>query len=327
MKVLLAALGGGLLLFACSSDENVPAGPDVASLRAPFLQWPNSPAPPVPTSPTLVALGERLYHETALSKTGDVSCASCHGLDTFGQDNLKVSPGTEGLLGKRSAPSTFNAFRQFAQFWDGRADSVETQSTMPMLTDVEHGLVSEDEIVSILAADPSYREEFAQAFPEAGGDALTADHVRAAIGAFERTLVTVSPFDRWVEGEDQALSPQELEGLETFVQVGCTVCHTTRSVGGHMFQKLGLVEAVEGQDLGRFEVTGQESDRYHFKVPSLLNVAKTGPYLHDGRFDSLEETVAFMGKVQLGKELSDSQVASITTFLRALTGELVQNAQ
>ena len=248
MKNLGFALAAGLLLFSCGADsEETPQNPH-EGLRGPFSQWPSAPPAPVASTPELVALGNRLYHETALSKTGDVSCASCHNLDTFGQDNLKVSPGTQGLLGKRSAPSTFNAFRQIAQFWDGRADSVETQSTMPMLTDVEHGLVSEDEIVGILAAEESYRADFARAFPDAAGDPLTADHVRAAIGAFERTLITVSPFDRWLDGDDKALSPAQLAGLQEFVQVGCTACHGTRAVGGSMFHKLGLVEEVGGDD-------------------------------------------------------------------------------
>ncbi|HRV82701.1 MAG TPA: cytochrome c peroxidase, partial [Planctomycetota bacterium] len=287
---------------------------------ASFAAWPSAPAAPVVATPAIVALGERLYHETALSKGRDISCASCHSLETFGQDNKPVSSGTSGQFGKRSAPSTFNAFRQFAQFWDGRADSVETQSTMPMMTGVEHGLVSEDQIVDILRAEGDYSDAFARAFQATEGDGITADNVRAAIGAFERTLVTRSPFDAWVEGDDQALNAEQRKGLETFVAVGCTACHATRAVGGQMYQKLGLVEAVPSEDLGRFQVTQNEADRFLFKVPSLLNVAETAPYLHDGRFASLEETVRFMAKVQLGRTLSDEQARSIVAFLGALTG-------
>ena len=312
------------LMAACGSQTHETAS--VEALRAPFRAWPNAPAPAIPGTPAMVALGERLYHETALSKSRDVSCATCHSLETFGQDNLPVSPGTTGLFGKRSAPSSFNAFRQIAQFWDGRADSVETQSTMPMLTDVEHGLVSEQEIVEKLKAEEGYEEAFRQAFPESVGDPIQADHVRAAIGAFERTLITVSPFDRWVEGDDDALTADQLAGLEEFVSVGCTICHSSRAVGGQMYQKLGLIKPVESADLGRYEATGKESDKYFFKVPSLLNVAKTAPYLHDGSQKTLEETIRFMADVQLGKTLSDSQVASIATFLEALTGERVQPA-
>ncbi|MEZ6005612.1 MAG: cytochrome c peroxidase [Planctomycetota bacterium] len=325
LRATVAPLMGALVLIgfsACNKDKGqaVPTAAGPPDLRAPFQSWPNSPAAPVASTPEIVALGERLYHETALSKGGDVSCATCHALDNFGQDGKKVSSGTSGLLGKRNAPTSINAFRQFAQFWDGRADSVETQSTMPMLTDVEHGLVSEDQIVEILQGVGDYPAAFAKAFGASDQLALTADNVRAAIGAFERTLVTHSPFDAWLDGDDNALSAEQKKGLETFVASGCTMCHSGRAVGGGMFQKLGLVKAVETEDLGRFQVTGNEADKYMFKVPTLLNIERTGPYMHDGRFDSLEEAIRFMGDVQLGKALSDEDVKSIAVFLGALTG-------
>ncbi|MCA9003111.1 MAG: c-type cytochrome, partial [Planctomycetes bacterium] len=258
------------------------------------------------------------------SATGDISCASCHSIDTFGQDNKAFSPGTQGQLGGRSAPSSFNAFRQVAQFWDGRAASVEEQSTMPMLADVEHGLTSEQQIVEILNGENGYKEAFAAAFSgqDSAEGPITADRVRAAIGAFERTLVTRSPFDDWVEGDDGALNEEQLAGLETFVDTGCVACHTTRSVGGHMFQKLGLVEPVEIADLGRFQFTGKETDKHQFKVPSLLNVTETGPYMHDGSQKSLDDAVRYMAQVQLGKDLEPAQVESIVTFLGALKGTL-----
>ena len=326
---LKIALGAslGLVLFACGSkveQKGVGAdaqAPGAETLRPMFASWPKAPEPAMAPNSAMVKLGERLYHEGALSAGNDISCASCHSLDSFGQDNKATSPGTSGLFGKRSTPSSFNAFRQFAQFWDGRAKSVEEQSTMPMMTGVEHGLVSEEQIVGILREQPGYDAAFAAAFPDAKEDAVSADHVRAAIGAFERTLITRSPFDAWVEGSGSALSASQLQGLETFVSVGCATCHMTRAVGGSMYQKLGLVRVVESTDQGRFEATGKEVDRMLFKVPSLLNVSETGPYLHDGRLDSLAETVEFMARVQLGNKLDAEQTAAIVEFLKALTGE------
>ncbi|MDF1836896.1 MAG: cytochrome c peroxidase [Planctomycetota bacterium] len=319
-----------LSLPACGTKDDgltpVTESPGDA-LRSQFAGWPVGPDAPTVASEELVALGERLYHDKALSAGRDISCASCHSIDNFGQDNKAFSPGTGDRMGGRSTPSSFNAFRQIAQFWDGRAASVEEQSTMPMLTDVEHGLTSEQQIVEILRQERGYDTAFESAFPQSpgdvmGGDTITPDRVRTAIGAFERTLITHSPFDAWVEGDDGALTPKQKNGLQTFVSVGCTACHSTRSVGGHMFQKLGLVVPVESEDQGRFEVTGKDSDRQVFKVPSLLNVTETAPYMHDGSIATLAETVRHMGEVQLGQDLDAAQVQSIVSFLGALKGEL-----
>lgn len=268
-----------------------------------------------------IALGKKLYHETKLSQNNDVSCATCHPLDHYGQDGKKTSPGTGGAAGARNTPTTFNASRQFRQFWDYRADTVEQQSTMPMTTSNEHGLADEAEIVAKLSESPEYVAEFKKAFPK--DDAITIENVQFAIGAFERKLDTRSRFDDYIDNKDEsALTAVEKKGLKTFMEVGCTTCHTSRLVGGQMVQKLGLIVPVETKDKGRFEVTGNPGDSYFFKVPQLLNVEKTAPYMHDGSIATLEEATRYMAKHQTTNTvLTDDQVNSIVAFLKALTGE------
>ena len=272
-----------------------------------------------------VALGKKLYHEVALSRNGDISCASCHPLDNWGQDGKKTSPGTGGAAGVRNTPTTFNAFRQFAQFWDFRAETVEQQATMPILTGNEHGLKDEAEIESILSAIPEYVEDFKKAFPK--DDKITAKNVSHAIAAFERKLETRSRFDDYIDGDEAALTNLEKKGVKVFMEVGCTTCHTTRLVGGHMKQKLGLIMPVESEDKGRFEVTKDPGDTNYFKVPQLLNIAETGPYMHDGSIESLDEVTRYMAKVQLARTLTDDQVKAIGAFLRALTGKTPEIAK
>jgi len=192
---------------------------------------------------------------------------------------------------------------------------------MPILTANEHGLTDDAEIVSILEAIPEYVDAFKKAFPR-DEKPITAENVRLALGAFERKLDTKSPFDRYLDGDDNALTAGQKKGLETFMQVGCTTCHISRSVGGQMVQKLGLIKPVDMPDKGRFEVSGNAVDKNMWKVPMLLNVAETAPYLHDGSMATLEETVVFMADHQSGRKLTDAQVKSIVTFLGALTGEI-----
>ncbi|MCA8941765.1 MAG: c-type cytochrome [Planctomycetes bacterium] len=307
--------------ISCSGEPESP-NLDLAVVDQLFGNWPNAPTVDGEPTPAKIALGDTLYHEKRLSRHGDISCASCHDLEKFGQDGLPTSPGTAGASGKRNAPTTFDAFRQFAQFWDFRAATVEEQSTMPMTTDVEHGLTGDQEIEAILRGIPEYSASFAAAFP-GQAQPITADNVRAAIGAFERTLVTRSRFDHFLDGERDALSAAEQKGLATFIEAGCITCHKTRAVGGEIANKLGLVVPFESEDLGRYAVTGQESDKLMFKVPMLRNVAETAPYFHDGSIETLEEAIRIMGKHQLGRDLTARQVDEIATFLRSLTGKRI----
>jgi cytochrome c peroxidase len=276
--------------------------------------------PPADTSATAkITLGKKLYSDTILSKAKDLSCNSCHKLDSFGVDNNPTSTGDQGQKGGRNSPTTFNAALHFVQFWDGRAATVEEQALGPIQNPVEMAMPSGGaEVVERLKADAEYVSLFAKAFP-GEKESLSFANVGKAIGSFERTLITPSRYDQFVTGDDTALSNEELQGLKTFKNLGCIACHSGATLGGQMYQKLGIARAYETKDLGRYEVTHQEQDKFLFKVPSLRNIEKTSPYFHDGSIPTLEGAVKVMGSYQLGKDLSDTQVREITTFLKSLT--------
>lgn len=267
-----------------------------------------------------INLGRQLYFENRISKGEKLSCNSCHKLDAFGQDNLPFSPGHEGKLGGRSSPTTYNAALHIAQFWDGRAPSVEEQAKGPVLNPVEMGAPSEEFVIKVLKSMPGYVEAFKAAFP-GEADPITYNNFGKAVGAFERKLLTPSNWDAFLKGNKDALTAEEKKGFATFAKTGCVTCHNGAGVGGHMFQKLGLVKEWPGlKDNGRSDVTKNEGEKHFFKVPSLRNITETGPYLHDGSVKSLDEMVKMMAEYQLGKKLTDEETASIITFLKALKG-------
>ena len=266
-------------------------------------------------------LGEKLYFDTLLSKNNTQSCNSCHRVDQGlgGVDNAPGSTGAFGGVGDRNAPTVLNAGFQLAQFWDGRAADLQAQAKGPVLNPGEMAMPSEEAVLDRLRMDDTYRALFVKAFPEAE-TALTYDNMAEAIAAFERTLITKDRFDDFQRGDDEALSDLELKGLETFTGIGCTTCHTGPLLGGGMYQKVGLVNPYENfSDLGREAVTKEEDDRYKFKVPTLRNVAITGPYFHDGGVGTLNFAVRKMAYMQLGLELSTEQTEAIVAFLGALT--------
>ncbi|MCB9676411.1 MAG: c-type cytochrome [Alphaproteobacteria bacterium] len=269
----------------------------------------------------MIDLGRQLYYDARLSKNHDIACNSCHALDAWGVDNEPTSPGHKGVRGGRNSPTSYNAALHVAQFWDGRAADVEEQAKGPVLNPVEMAMPDGETVVGVLKTIPGYEAGFAAAFP-GDADPITYDHVAAAIGAFERGLVTPAPFDAYLGGDADALTAQQKQGLDTFVETGCVTCHSGVALGGHMYQKLGLVKPYETADQGRFDLTQNEADRYMFKVPSLRNTAKTGPWFHDGSVATLDDAVRKMAWHQLGKELTDAQVADIVAFLDSLTGEL-----
>lgn len=269
-----------------------------------------------------VALGRMLYFEERLSKNHDLSCNSCHDLGKHGVDGKPFSPGHKGQLGGRNSPTVYNAAGRHAQFWDGRAADVEEQALGPIMNPVEMAMPTEKRVVDTLKSMPEYVEAFAKAFP-GEKDAVTFKNVGKAIGAFERGLVTPSKWDRFLDGDKEALSDDEKAGFKKFVETGCTSCHMGPYVGGSMFQKLGLVKAwPSDKDLGRFDVTKNDADKMMFSVPTLRNIAKTAPYFHDGSVETLDEAVRLMARHQLGKELSDAEVKSIVSWLETLTGNL-----
>ena len=269
-----------------------------------------------------VDLGRALFFETRLSKNHDVSCNTCHKLDHYGVDGLPTSVGHRGQHGTRNAPTVYNAAGFFAQFWDGRMDTVEQQALGPISNPLEMALPSEKHGLQVLKSIPQYQEWFKRAFPE-DREPVTFVNVGRAIGAFERRLTTPSRWDDYLRGNQAALDGRELEGLKLFTNIGCMVCHTGEFVGGAMYQKVGIVEAWPNQkDQGRYEVTKQEGDRMMFKVPTLRNIAKTGPYFHDGSVATLDEAVRRMAKYQLGLSLSDYEVSDLVAWLGSLTGSL-----
>ncbi len=266
-----------------------------------------------------IGLGRMLWFEGRLSKNHEVSCNSCHDLERFGVDGLKLSLGHATQTGTRNSPTAYNAGGHVAQFWDGRAKDLEEQAKGPITNPVEMAS-SEARVVATIRSIPGYASRFRDAYP---GKKLSLDLVAQAIAAFERGLVTPSRFDKYLMGDETALTDTEKGGLALFVKLGCTTCHNGPAVGGASFQKLGLLHPwTDEKDLGRFVVTKNAGDKLKFRVPTLRNVARTGPWFHDGSMTKLEDVVRKMAWHQLDKELRDDEVALIVAFLNALTGEL-----
>ena len=271
-------------------------------------------------SPSMISLGEKLYMDKRLSVNDSQSCNSCHNVINGGSgvDNTQFSPGAiSGKFGGRNAPTVWNAGFQLAQFWDGREANLKAQAKGPILNPVEMAMPSEKAVVDKISAIPEYQNAFKAAFNTK--NAISYDNLAHAIGAFERTLITKDRFDQYMQGNKTALSQQEKDGLQAFINTGCTACHSSPTLGGHMYQKLGLVKPYENQrDQGRFDLTKNPADKMVFKVPMLRDIARTAPYFHDGRIDTLEEAVKLMAELQLGRELDDKTVSDIVAFLTSM---------
>jgi cytochrome c peroxidase len=277
-----------------------------------------------PASEAKISLGRMLFYDGRLSASGDISCNACHALDRFGVDNLPTSQGHMGQLGERNSPTVYNAAGHLAQFWDGRAADVEAQAKGPVLNPIEMAMPDEATVVTKLASIPGYVTSFAAAFPDAE-EPVNFDNMASAIGAFERKLTTPAPIDAWLAGDDAALSAEALAGLQLFLDTDCQSCHNGFNFGGASYQKVGTEKPWPGlRDNGRFEVSQDERDRFVFKVPTLRNVAKTGPYLHDGSIDSLPDMVTKMVEHQTKRAgpFSPEEMANMLAFLDSMTGEL-----
>ena len=269
----------------------------------------------------LIKLGKKLYTDPRLSINDQISCNSCHGLGNFGVDNEPTSPGHEGKRGGRNSPTTMNAALHIDQFWDGRAGTVEEQALGPILNPVEMGMPNAAAVVKKLKVIDEYNTLFAEAFSDERNP-LKYKNIGVAIGAFERTLLTPSRFDDFLKGDKDALNESEKRGLKKFVNMGCVNCHNGVVIGGNSYKKIGLVVPYETSDLGRYEVTGLETDKHVFKVPSLRNIAKTGPYFHDGSVETLDEAIKLMAKHQLGRDhVGHGMVRDIKAFLGSLTAK------
>ncbi|OJX81871.1 cytochrome-c peroxidase [Magnetospirillum sp. 64-120] len=271
-------------------------------------------------NPAMVELGKKLYFDPRLSKSGFISCNSCHNLSMGGTDNLKTSIGDHWQEGPINSPTVLNSALNLAQFWDGRALTLQDQAGGPIANPGEmastHTLA-----LSVLQSIPAYVAEYKAVFKS---DKITVDGVTKAIAAFEETLVTPnSRFDKWLKGDKKALTSDELAGYELFKDSGCTACHNGAAAGGNTFQKMGVVEPYKTTSAaeGRVAVTKDEADRFFFKVPTLRNVELTYPYFHDGAATSLTQAVDTMGRIQLGKSFTKEENAKIVAFLKSLTGD------
>jgi cytochrome c peroxidase len=318
MKWFGVVLLAGLAVACQRRDVTI----DPAQLAA-FAPLPASiPSEANPATPAKVDLGWRLYYETQLSANGSQSCNSCHLLDAYGADGKPVSTGVTGQQGGRNAPTVYNAAGHIAQFWDGRAPDVEEQAKGPILNPIEMAMPAPKDVLARLARMPGYADAFKAAFPD-DPKPVSYDNLGRAIGAFERQLLTPSRWDKYLAGDQEALTRDEKLGLKAFLDAGCQGCHNGPYMGGRLFQRMGVVTPwPQETDVGRFAVTQNPADSMVFKVPSLRNIVKTAPYFNAGQVTALDEGVRLMARHQLGVELSDAQTASIIVFLGALTGDV-----
>jgi cytochrome c peroxidase len=288
--------------------------------------------PPVlagnPATAEKVALGKMLYFDPRLSISHNISCSTCHIIGLGGADGRPTSIGHNWQKGARNAPTVLNAVFNKAQFWDGRAADLEQQAGGPIVNPVEMGMTKR-QAVAQLKGIPGYADAFKKAFP-AEDDPIRYDNIGKAIAVFEATLITPdAAFDRWLEGDDKALTADQKRGLKIFVEKGCSNCHNGINVGGGGYASFGVVqkpgwEFLPPDDRGRFEVTKTVSDEYVFKIPSLRNVELTAPYFHSGQAWDLKQAVAVMGESQLGQKLTETEIEKVTEFLKSLTGRQPQ---
>lgn len=319
------------LLPACTGVEETSDLPAASSAEA--LELSREPiqvlATPGAADGRIVALGRRLFHDARFSKNNKISCSSCHDLATGGDDGKAHSSGADGQDSAVNAPTVFNAALNFAQFWDGRAATLEQQVNGPVENPLEMAS-GWPQVLTKLRQDEALVAEFGDVFV----DGLNENSIRTAIATFERQLVTVgSPFDRFLAGDATAIDAAAKAGYEAFKALGCIACHQGANVGGNMYQKLGVFGNyfeergnVTDADLGRYNVTKRDEDRFVFRVPSLRYVAHTAPYFHDGSRETLEAAVRTMARVQLGRDLEAEQVSDLIAFLTSLAGPVPEVA-
>ncbi|WP_435952229.1 cytochrome-c peroxidase [Dryocola sp. BD626] len=299
---------------------NYYATPDMAENRR------NEPVQPIPKSLPVdakkVALGMRLYHDPRLSGDNTVSCAQCHQLGAGGVDGRKTSQGVGGAIGPINAPTVFNSVFNIEQFWDGRAPDLQVQAGGPPLNPLEMASKSWEEITGKLNQDPILTRDFTAVYPQG----LTGETITDAIAEFEKTLITPdSPFDKYLRGDDNALTARQKRGYQLFKDNKCATCHTGKILGGRSYEPLGLKKEfgfgeITAADIGRMNVTNEVRDRLRQKVPTLRNVALTAPYFHRGDVATLDEAVKQMLKYQVGTTLAQGDVEDIVAFLESLNG-------
>ena len=317
MLLALIVASAGVLL---SSSKKVEVNAEALKLFAPLP--PAMTSPDNPMTAAKVKLGRMLYYEPRLSADQKLSCNSCHALDSYGAEPMSVSIGFKNRRGTRNAPTVYNSAGHLAQFWDGRVTTIEEQAKGPITNPIEMAMPSSSAAVQVLKSMPEYVALFGEAFP-GDKDPVTYDNMALAIGAFERGLVTPSRWDAFLKGDQSALSDAEKAGFNTFSTLGCQFCHNGPYIGGATYQKLGAMLPWPNQrDLGRYQVTKDESDRMVFKVPSLRNIRQTGPYFHDGSIESLDDAIRNMAVHQRGVEVTNAELKSIESWMNSLTGTI-----
>lgn len=328
LVVGVALVVAGLGVWSSMTPE---AAVSARGYTPPATEQPITPIPEtLELDARLVTLGRRLFHDKRLSRDDTISCASCHDMKLAGTDGRAVGEGVSKQMGTVNSPTVLNSAFNFRQFWDGRAGSLEEQAAGPVHNPIEMA-TNWDEVMVKLRKD----ERYARDFQAIWADGIQAAHIQSAIAEFERSLVTPdSPFDRYLEGDARALSAEARKGWDLFRNLGCIACHQGVNMGGNMYANLGVMgdffadrgKAVVKTDLGRYNVTGLEADRYMFKVPTLRNIARTAPYFHDGSISTLEKAVETMARYQLGVELSEADRKALIAFLQALNGRLPEPA-
>ena len=281
-----------------------------------------SPIKPIPDSIAFnrekAMLGKKLFFEPLLSKDSTISCATCHDLLNGGDDGLKFSFGIKGQRGVINAPTVYNAVFNFRQFWDGRATDLRSQVKGPIENPIEMGHSFID-LIPVLENKRVYKQAFYALYP----DGITEENIVNAIAEFEKALITPNaPFDRYLKGNKDAITVQEKRGYRLFSSKGCILCHNGVNIGGNFYNKFGIFKDANSTELGRYNITKREEDKYVFKVPSLRNVALTAPYMHDGRAKTLRDAVEIMTEHQLGRYMSEEEIEDIVTFLKSLTGQI-----
>lgn len=272
-------------------------------------------------------LGKLLFHDNRLSHDNTISCASCHDIANGGDDGRAFSLGIDGAVGSRNAPTVLNAALNLAQFWDGRASSLEAQVAGPIHAANEMGS-NWDEVIAKLSGDTDLKARFEGMFP----DGITANSITECIASFEELLITPhAPFDEYLRGNTTTVSLEAIQGYHLFRDLGCAACHQGQGIGGNLFQQFGVMKdffesSRESPDRENSKVRSTASniptDNRRFKVPTLRNIALTGPYLHDGSAETLEEAVEVMSMYQLGADLSPEDIRLLVAFLNSLTGVL-----
>lgn len=328
----LVAVAAGILPLASIVLAAAAQGPDDTLLRQARTWYKPLTRVALPAAGTpraaQVRLGKMLFHDPRLSRSGVISCNTCHNLANYGVDGLPTSLGHGFVAGPRNSPTVFNAALHTRQFWDGRARDVEEQALGPILNPKEMAMPASEAVIDRIASIPEYVALFKAAYPNAGNP-VTYANVGNAIGAFERLLLTPSRFDRFLAGDTKALTAREKQGLKRFLEIGCASCHAGPAMGGMVFQKFQLPDRVETEteaDLGRYAVTKDPNDKYVFKAYSLRNITRTYPYFHDGSVWDLGEAVRLMAKIQHKRELTSREVSDIESFLDSLTGEIPRYA-